>query len=134
MNGFRERMARFMYGRYGNDQLSKLYLGLALVCLVLNLLTGLTLFYVAGILFMGYGIYRSFSKNIAKMSAQNQKYLNWRYQRIVKYNNEKKHWAQRKEYRFYKCPGCKQKVRVPRGRGKIAITCPKCRHEFIKKS
>lgn len=134
MNGFRERMARFMYGRYGNDQLSKLYLGLALVCLVLNLLTRLTLFYVAGILFMGYGIYRSFSKNIAKMSAQNQKYLNWRYQRIVKYNNEKKHWAQRKEYRFYKCPGCKQKVRVPRGRGKIAITCPKCRHEFIKKS
>lgn len=134
MNGFRERMARFMYGRYGNDQLSKLYLGLALVCLVLNLLTRLTLFYVAGILFMGYGIYRSFSKNIAKMSAQNQKYLNWRYQRIVKYNNEKKHWAQRKEYRFYKCPSCKQKVRVPRGRGKIAITCPKCRHEFIKKS
>lgn len=134
MNGFRERMARFMYGRYGNDQLSKLYLGLALVCLVLNLLTRLTLFYVVGILFMGYGIYRSFSKNIAKMSAQNQKYLNWRYQRIVKYNNEKKHWAQRKEYRFYKCPGCKQKVRVPRGRGKIAITCPKCRHEFIKKS
>ncbi|MDE7311480.1 MAG: hypothetical protein K2N87_07685 [Eubacterium sp.] len=134
MNGFRERMARFMYGRYGNDQLSRLYLGLALVCLVLNLLTRLELFYVAGLLFMGYGIYRSFSKNIAKMSAQNQKYLNWRYQRIVKYNNEKKHWAQRKEYRFYKCPGCKQKVRVPRGRGKIAITCPKCRNEFIKKS
>ena len=134
MNGFRERMARFMYGRYGNDQLSKMYLGLALGCLVIHLVTGLSLFYLAGLLFMGYGIYRSFSKNIAKMSAQNQKYLNWRYQRIVKYKNEKKHWAQRKEYRFYKCPGCKQKVRVPRGRGKIAITCPKCRNEFIKKS
>lgn len=134
MNGFRERMTRFMYGRYGNDQLSRLYLGLALVCLIVNLLTRQTVFYLAGILLMIYSIYRSFSKDIAKMSAQNQKYLNWRYQRIVKYNNMKKHWAQRKEYRFYKCPACSQKVRVPRGRGRISITCPKCSTEFIKKS
>lgn len=134
MNGFRERMARFMYGRYGNDQLSKLYLGLAMVCLIANLVTRLEVFYAAGLLLMIYGIYRSFSKNTAKMSAQNQKYLNWRYQNTVKYNQAKKHWAQRKEYRFYKCPGCRQKVRVPRGRGKIAITCPKCHAEFIKKS
>lgn len=134
MNGFRERMTRFMYGRYGNDQLSRLYLGVAIVCLFVNLFTGLRLFYLAGIFLMVYGMYRSFSKDVAKMSAQNQKYLNWRYQRIAKYSNAKKHWAQRKEYRFYKCPGCRQKVRVPRGRGKIAITCPKCRAEFIKKS
>lgn len=134
MNGFRQRMTRFMYGRYGNDQLSKMYLGLALVCLIVNLFTRLTVFYAAGLLLLIYSMYRSFSKDIAKMSSQNQKYLNWRYQTIVKYNNRKKHWAQRKEYRFYKCPGCKQKVRVPRGRGKIAITCPKCHVEFIKKS
>lgn len=134
MNGFRQRMTRFMYGRYGNDQLSKLYLGLAIVCLIVNLFTDLAIFYVAGLLFLIYSIYRSFSKDISKMAAQNQKFLNWRYQRIVKYNNTKKHLAQSKEYRFYKCPGCRQKVRVPRGRGKIAITCPKCRAEFIKKS
>ncbi len=134
MNGFRERMTRFMYGRYGNDQLSKLYLGIAMVCLVVNLVTRLDLFYVAGLGFLIYGMYRSFSKDIAKMSAQNQKYLNWRYQRIVKYNQTKKHLAQRKVYRFYKCPGCSQKVRVPRGRGKIMITCPKCHAEFMKKS
>ena len=134
MNGFRQRMTRFMYGRYGNDQLSKMYLGLALVCLIVNLFTRLTVFYAAGLLLLIYSMYRSFSKDIAKMSSQNQKYINWRYQTIAKYNNRKKHWAQRKEYRFYKCPGCKQKVRVPRGRGKIAITCPKCHVEFIKKS
>lgn len=123
-----------MYGRYGADQLSKLYLGLAIVFLVLNLLTGLGIFYLAGMAVLIYGMYRSFSKNTAKMSAQNQKYLNWRYQRAVKYGNAKKHWAQRKEYRFFSCPGCRQKVRVPRGKGKIAITCPKCHTEFIKKS
>lgn len=74
------------------------------------------------------------NKNAATMSALGQKYLIWRYRQTVKRANAKKHWAQRKEYRFYKCPGCGQKVRVPRGRGRIAITCPKCRKEFIKKS
>ena len=134
MNAFRERMTKFMYGRYGTDELSRLYLGLAMVCLVIYAVFGFALIYFAGILLIGYNLYRSFSRNAAKMSAQNQKYLSWRYQRVVKWNNEKKHWAQRKEYRFYKCPGCRQKVRVPRGRGRIAITCPKCRAEFIKKS
>ncbi len=134
MNSLRERMTRFMYGRYGSDQLSKLYLGLAIACLAVNLFTRLNVFYLAGMLLLFYGIYRSFSKNIAKMSAQNQKYLNWRYKMTAQYSNAKKHWAQRKEYRFYQCPGCRQKVRVPRGRGKIAITCPKCHTEFIKKS
>lgn len=134
MNGFRQRMERLMYGRYGGDQLSKLYMGLAMVCLILNIFTGLMIFYIAGVLLMGYSVYRSFSKDISKMSAQNQKYLNWRYQRAVKHSNTRKHWAQRREYRFYKCPDCRQKVRVPRGHGKIAITCPKCHAEFIKKS
>ena len=114
MNSLRERMTRFMYGRYGSDQLSKLYLGLAMAFLILNLLTRLGIFYLAGMAFLFYGMYRSFSKNIAKMSAQNQKYLTWRYQKTVKYSNAKKHWAQRREYRFFSCPGCRQKVRVDR--------------------
>ncbi len=53
---------------------------------------------------------------------------------VVKKNNLKKRWAQRSTYRFFKCPQCKQTVRVPKGRGKICITCPKCKTEFIKKS
>lgn len=134
MNGFRQRMMKFMYGRYGNDQLTRLLLGLAVVCLIAYLFIRFPLIYLAGILLMAYSMYRSFSKNITKMSAQNQKYLTWRYQQAVKKDNAKKHWAQRKEYRIYKCPTCRQKVRVPRGRGKIAITCPKCKAEFIKKS
>ena len=134
MNGLRQKMTRFMYGRYGNDQLSRMLLGLALVCLVLELCIRNPLLYLAGVGLMGYSMYRTLSRNTSKMAAQNQKYLTWRYQQAVKKNNAKKHWAQRKEYRFYKCPRCRQKVRVPRGRGRIAITCPKCTTEFIKKS
>ncbi len=134
MAGFRERMAKFMYGRYGADELSRIYLILAIACLAVHLLTRSIFFYLAGMALLIYGIYRSFSKNTAKMSAQNQKYMTWRYKLVVKYNQSKKQWAQRKDYRFYRCPDCRQKVRVPRGRGKIAITCPKCKTEFIKKS
>ncbi len=134
MNGFRERFTRFMSGRYGYDELSKTYLWVANFCFILYIFTHSSLIFWAGLLLLSYEIYRCFSKNIAKMSAQNQNYLNWRYKRAVKLNQSKNHWAQRKDYRFYHCPSCSQKVRVPRGRGKIAITCPKCKTEFIKKS
>ncbi|MCF2640881.1 MAG: hypothetical protein PUB46_10515 [Lachnospiraceae bacterium] len=130
----REKLRRFMTGRYGVDQLSRLYLVLTLVLLVLSMITKLPIFYGLAIILLIYMYYRMFSKNTTKMYAQNQKYLNMRYQIVVKWNNAKKHFAQRKEYRFYRCPKCHQKVRVPRGKGKICITCPKCRNEFIKKS
>ena len=123
-----------MYGRYGNDQLSRVYLGITLVLLVLSLFTRCTIFYNAGIALLIYCYYRMFSKNISKMSAQNQKYLNWRYGLAVKRQKTKNHMEQRKIYHFYKCPQCRQKVRVPKGHGKICITCPKCKMEFVRKS
>lgn len=130
----RERLQRFMMGRYGADQLSKLYLGIAVVCMVVSLFTRWNLFYLVGLLLLIYVYYRMFSRNISKMYAQNQKFLNLRYRAVAKWNNKKKERAQRQIYRFYTCPGCKQRVRVPRGKGRIQITCPKCRMEFVKKS
>ena len=131
---FREKMQQFMYGRYGNDQLSRVYLVITLVLLGLSLLTRWTIFYIAGIALLIYCYYRMFSKNITKMSAQNQKYLNWRYGLAVKRQKTKTHMEQRKIYHFYKCPQCSQKVRVPKGHGKICITCPKCKMDFVRKS
>ena len=100
----------------------------------ISIFSHLGIFYIAGIVLLVYTYYRMFSKNISKMYAQNQKYLNAKYRAVVKKDAWKKQWQQRKIYRFYRCPGCKQKVRVPKGKGKICITCPKCRMEFIKKS
>lgn len=130
----REKMARFMAGRYGVDQLNKIYLGITLVLLVLSMITRLSIFYVAGIALLVYTYYRMFSRNVSKMYAQNQRFLNARYRLAVKRSQRKKQWEQRKIYRFYICPGCRQKVRVPKGKGKIVITCPKCRMEFMRKS
>lgn len=130
----RERMQGFMAGRYGTDQLSKLILWISLACLAVSMFTRLNVFYILGLVLLIYTYYRMFSRNVAKRYAENQKYLNWRYGFAVRRNKRKVHWEQRKIYRFYKCPQCRQKVRVPKGKGKVAITCPKCRMEFIRKS
>lgn len=130
----RERMQGFMAGRYGTDQLSKLILWISLACLAVSMFTRLNVFYILGLVLLIYTYYRMFSRNVAKRYAENQKYLNWRYGFAVRRNKRKVHWEQRKIYRFYKCPQCRQKVRVPKGKGKVAITCPKCWMEFVRKS
>lgn len=134
----REKMQRFMMGRYGADELAKRLNTVALVSLVLSLfgsfLPFLMVFYWIGFGLMIYNCYRMLSRNVSKRYAENQKFLNWRYQNAVKRDKWKKRWAQRGIYRFYKCPQCRQTVRVPKGKGKICITCPKCRTEFVKKT
>lgn len=130
----RNKMQNFMTGRYGTDQLSRLYLWITMACLVVSLFTKLSVFYAIGIGFLIYAYYRMFSRNVAKRYAENQKYLNWRYGLAVNKNKRKVQREQKKIYRFYKCPGCRQKVRVPKGKGKLVITCPKCHMEFIRKS
>ena len=130
----KEKLQRFMIGRYGADELSKAQSVVVMILLVLSLFGRLGILYWLALALMIYSIWRMFSKNVSKRYEENQKYLNCRYKATVKIDRMKKHFAQRKIYRFYKCPQCKQKVRVPKGRGKICITCPKCRTEFIKKS
>ncbi len=130
----REKIARFMIGRNGVDQLAKAESVCVLVLLLLSMFTRFSLFYFLGILMMVHMYFRVFSKNRSKRYTENQKYVNARYRAVVWWDKKKKHFAQRKTHRFFRCPDCKQKVRVPKGRGRICITCPKCRREFVKKS
>ena len=123
-----------MIGRYGVDELNKIYLVLTLILIVLSMFTGFQPFYWVSVILLVYTYYRMFSRNVSKMYAQNQKFLTARYRLVAKWNAFRKRWSQRKVYRFYRCPGCKQRVRVPKGKGRICITCPRCRHEFVKKS
>ena len=130
----KQKFQQFMSGRYGADQLSRLLMVITLVVLVLSMFRPLRFLYIVAMVLLVYTYFRMFSRNVEKRYAENQKYLNWKYRLVVKKDQRKKRWAQRKTYHFYKCPNCKQTVRVPRGKGKICITCPKCRTEFVKKS
>ena len=130
----REKFMRFMQGRNGVDQLGKTLNTVTLVLLLVSMFTRWSILYIIAMVLMVYTYFRIFSKNIPKRYAENQKFCNWRYDMAIKRNKKKQEWEQRKIYRFFRCPMCKQKVRVPKGRGKICITCPKCRQEFVKRS
>lgn len=134
----REKLQRFMVGRYGADELAKWLNAFVLICLVISMFGGwlpvLSVFYWIGIGLMIYNCFRMFSRNVSKRYRENQKFLGMRYRFVVKWDRMKKRFAQRRTYRFYKCPDCRQTVRVPKGHGKICITCPKCRREFVRRS
>lgn len=130
----KQKLQQFMAGRYGVDQLSRVLMFLSLGILILSMFTKWTLFYFLAILLLGYVYFRMFSRNVQKRYQENQRFLNLRYRLVAKKDARKRQWAQRDVYRYFKCPNCKQRIRVPKGKGKICITCPKCRIEFIKKT
>ena len=81
-----------------------------------------------------YCYFRMFSRNVSKRYAENEAFLAGVYKIRNFFRSQKGLWKQRKVYHIYKCPGCRQKIRIPKGKGKIEIRCPKCGTTFIKKS
>lgn len=123
-----------MAGRYGTDQLS---FAILIAALVLNLIAGITgVVYIsslsAAILFLG--IFRIFSRNYEKRRAENMLFL--RHWNKVKnfFRRQLDKLRQSRNFRFFKCPSCKNNLRVPKGKGKIYVTCPRCGERFIKKT
>ena len=122
-----------MSGRYGMDQLNRFLLALAMILLMISLF-GPDLCYTLSVVVMVYAYYRMFSKQTYKRADENRKYLTYEWKVKGWFGKKKREWNQRKTHHIYKCPNCKQKIRVPRGRGRIAITCRKSGNEFVKKS
>lgn len=134
MNKFQNALYRFMAGRYGSDQLNVFLLVVGVILVFINA------FFVRSPilstivwLFLVLNIFRTYSRNIYKRRAENDKYLSLTKPIRTRINLIKKN-HQDKEHKYFLCPNCKQMVRVPKGRGKITITCPKCSQKFDKKS
>lgn len=129
----REKFARFMAGRNGNDQLN---LFLLLLDIVLLLIAGIfagslgQYIYPFVILLLAYAYFRMLSRNVYKRREENGKYLRLRYKIMANYRVRHERWVQRKDYKFFTCPSCKTTLRVPRGHGKIKIVCRKCGSSF----
>lgn len=130
----KEKFIRFMQGRYGVDQFSKFLSIAGFIVLLLSPFVGGALFYSLGIVILFYCYFRIFSKNRSKRIAENQKYLQSTEKIRSFIVKQKSLMKQRKTHHIYSCPSCKQKIRVPKGRGKIEIRCPKCNTKFIKNS
>jgi hypothetical protein len=122
-----------MQGRYGNDGLNKLLMIVAIVFLVLSFIVG-NVFYILAVLCLLAAYYRMFSRNLYKRAAENQRYM-MRVRKIREFTQLRmNHLKQLKSYRFFVCPKCKQKIRIPKGKGKIEITCRTCGEKFIRKT
>ena len=119
-------LRRFMEGRYGNDKLNNAILGAAMVLVILALFITSPLINLSahGIAYalMFWAIFRSLSRNTYKRYQENRKFLQF-FDRLKD-----------RDHRYFDCPKCRQMVRVPRGKGKIAITCPRCKEKFVRKS
>ena len=130
----KERMQRFMAGRYGNDQLNQFIFIVAIISMVLEIITRQSLFYTLTLVLLILAYVRVFSRNINKRYEENMKFLQKKDAILNKFRRQKYYAAQRRNFHIYTCPQCKQKIRIPKGKGKISITCPKCKTSFIKKS
>lgn len=130
----KEKFMRFMYGRYGVDTLGKYSLGAGLATMVLSIVFDSYTLSLLSWFFIILTYFRMFSRNLYKRSSENQTFLNKTYKLKTWFGKQKNMMAQRKTHHIYRCPGCKQKIRVPRGKGRIEIRCPKCHTTFIKNS
>ena len=136
----KERFQNFMRGRYGEggtDELSGFLMIAALVLAVLSVFIRggfgrlLNILWMAAIIF---GWYRLLSRDFTRRYDENRRFLDATAGIRRWFVREKDIMAQRKDYHIYSCPGCRQKIRIPRGKGRVEISCPKCHTKFIKKA
>lgn len=130
----RDRMIQFMRGRYGYDELGRVTMWSSLILFVIYALTGVRLLALIAIILLALTDFRLLSRNIARRSEENRVFLKntaFITRRSARFRQNVKN---RRHYHIYRCPNCKQKIRIPKGKGRIEITCPRCHIEFIKKS
>ena len=136
----RDKFNKVMQGRYGVDDLSRFIMGVALVLIILAMFANIfsrtvgSTLDILGVAAIVYAYIRIFSRNIQQRYAENQKFLQMTSKFRFRFNNEKDLMKQRKTHHIYSCPGCGQKIRIPKGKGKIEIECPKCHTKFVKRS
>ena len=130
----RDKIYRFMQGRYGTDDFYKFLFWVALIGIVINWFFKSQLLSFAVTLILAYSMYRVLSKNHSARYAENQRYLQATAKIRYWFDQQKKLMEERKYHHIYTCPKCRQKIRIPKGKGKIMIRCPKCHHEFQKRS
>mgnify|MGYP003815578353 CR=1 FL=1 len=134
----RNRFMNFMQGRYGTDPYNKFLLIVSMVLLALSIflpwtqVRSITFWIAFGILIYSY--FRTFSRNYAARASENDRYLRST-ERFRSFRYRSRYKAdERRHYKVFKCPSCSQKIRIPRGKGKIEISCPKCSAKFIRRT
>jgi len=133
----REKMARFMAGRYGGDQLNRFVAVSGCVLILVGFFVGgvvSLLLYFVSLAGLVWSYYRMFSRNFDKRRQENARYIRFKQRMNSDVRLNKERWSQRRDYKFFTCPACHTTLRVPKGKGKINIVCRKCGNSFQGKT
>ena len=130
----RQALARFMMGRHGADNLGMFTLLTGLACSLLGSFTRVSILSLIGLVLYIITLFRMFSRNHEKRTAENRKYIEFTSGWKTKIRQFTRRMKNRKDYRYFKCPNCKVLLRMKRGSGEKDITCVRCGHQFKQKS
>ncbi len=133
-NNFKSQIARWMYGRYGSDELSTAMHIAVFICLVLSFIPILSFLSIIGAILLIWDIFRTMSRNITARRRELQNYLRLKKKCTDYFHVRKRIWEERKTHCYFHCPQCKAMLRVPKNRGDIVVTCPKCGTKTDKKT
>lgn len=128
------KMSAWMEGRYGPDNLSNFLFIVGVVLAFASIIPGLDLLWLAALVLMAWGVFRSFSKSIARREQENEAWLRLTRRPKTAFDIVRKAWTNRATTKYFRCKGCGATLSVPKGKGTLRVTCPKCHWQTQKKS
>lgn len=123
-----------MYGRYGNDELTKFLLILGLVLMIISWFPRLAWVYLLAAAVLAWSLMRSFSRKLDRRRRELDRYLKIKNKIVNFFKLRRNKWRDRKTHVYFKCKKCKAVLRVPRGKGSIIVTCTRCGDRIEKKT
>ncbi len=128
------KMASFMYGRYGNDALTKFLLIAAVILMVISWIPRLGWVYLLALAVMIWSLYRSLSRKFDKRRRELDRYLKIKKPIVNFFKLRRNKWRDRKTHVYFKCKKCKAVLRVPKGKGSIVVICTRCKDRIEKET
>ena len=134
MRDFLYRFFQGRYGAYGTDRMTRFLLVFAAVLLILSFLTPFGFLYYIAFVILFYCYFRMFSRNVPARYRENEAFVKFTDKFVNFFKGIGTNSGSSRSYHIYKCPKCGQKIRIPRGKGKVSVRCPMCGTEFIKRA
>lgn len=129
----RNFLQKFMSGRYGGDQLNNALMVLWFILWLVSIFTGWPILYSIALVLVFVTLFRTMSRKIDRRRAENERFLQLT-RPLCKKCRTIRSRAKDKDHRYFRCPKCKQQMRVPKGKGRITVHCRSCGHTFEEKS
>lgn len=130
MSAFRDKLIRFMSGRYGTDSLYSLTLIVCMALIIVNMFVRSWIIGLAVLLLVIWATWRAMSRNIYKRRRENAVIVSLKNKISFFFRTRAQRFRERKTHIYRKCPKCRAQLRLPRKKGTLKVHCPKCGESF----